>query len=157
MSVARILFVHALIAALVVPSLYDTFSGEEHWPYSPYPMYSRIAAATPPPRYHLYGVTLDDPPAEIRLPERSYAGPLNPLRLQAALSRLAAGEQPEASLRAVLRNFLERYEAERQRSAALPGVRGVRLYLVDGRRDGGPREGPPGRLVAEVSHATEGP
>jgi hypothetical protein len=155
MSIARIIFVHVVIAALVVPSLYDTFAKEEHWPYSRYPMYSGIAPATPGPSYRVYGVTRDDPPAEIRLPERSFVGPLSTLRLQIALTRLAASEHREASMRAVLRNFLERYDVHRlQFARPLPAVRGLRLYFVD--PNDSSQGGSPGQLVSEFPDVAEG-
>jgi hypothetical protein len=154
MSIARVLFVHAVIAALVVPSLYDTFAAEEHWPYSRYPMYSGLAPATPPPSYRIYGVTRDDPPKEIRLPLHSFAGPLSSLRLHAALTRLAASEHGVLSIQAVLRNFLERYEAQRLRSARpLPALRGLRLYFVD--PNDSAEGGSAGQLVSEFPSAAE--
>jgi hypothetical protein len=152
MSIARILFVHVVIAALALPSLYDTFAAKEHWPYLRYPMYSGVAGPTVSPVYRVFGVTDDDPPAEIRLPERSFAGPLSSLRLQSAFTRLEAGENGTnaASLQAVLRNFLERYETQRLQSPQpLPPLRGLRLYFVDRQVS----DQAPGRLVSEFMNA----
>src|SRR5262249_51516730 len=42
LSLARLLVVHVLLAVLIGGSFYDIYTGREHWPLSPYPMFSIV-------------------------------------------------------------------------------------------------------------------
>src|SRR5439155_21288651 len=50
MSLRRFVFVHALLAVLVGGSRYDIRTGLEHWPLSPYPMFSFVEGGPSLPR-----------------------------------------------------------------------------------------------------------
>ena len=154
-SARRIVLVNALVAIIAIPSLYDTFTGEEHWPYSNYPMFSKVEFARAP-RYNLYGLTMREPFEEILLPLTSYAGPLNNLRVQAALAKMDASETRDNELREALRYFLANYETHRlSKSSERPPLRGVRLYRVD--RSVNATTGSPGLLIAEEYLPSEEP
>jgi hypothetical protein len=131
-STRRLVLVHGLIGALALPSFYAMAVHEELWPYSPYPMYSRIRSESPESQYYLAGLTNEEPVAEIPLPASWFVGRLGRLRFAHVLRAIDSGERREESLQLALDYFLSTYEAERLRSRApRPALRGVRLYRAE--------------------------
>ena len=59
MSRARVLLVVAVLAVIAGGSLYDIFMKVEHWPFSPYRLYTVTQTEPVVRTYRLVGVTLD--------------------------------------------------------------------------------------------------
>src|SRR5438552_19071475 len=85
--------VHAVIGVIVVGSFYDIVTGREHWPFSPYAMYSRVRREGTLTTLRLYGVT-EDGPAEMPLIADAYLQPFRRARLAGALSRMNSFREP---------------------------------------------------------------
>ena len=139
---------------LLVASAYDILRGREHWPFSCYPMYSRVELEPTMTQFRIFGVSAEDPDRELILQDRRFLEPFDNSRLGQALKRIGAGDNPEAGLRVALTDCLQRYEA--LRSAGRhdgPPLRALRLYrltwVLDPRAAN--RERPDTRLlIAEV-------
>ena len=93
MSRRRLFVAYSAIALVVLGHLRDIVTDAEHWPFSPYPMYSY----PPPDRLDLYRVvgvvkaaegSAGPPGREFPLVERRYLRPLDARTLSAAMSRL---------------------------------------------------------------------
>ena len=127
--------VYAAIAVVVGGHARDIITDEEHWPFSPYPMYSY-----PPPReltvYRMAGVVAAG--EEFPLLQRMYLRPLNAGSAGSTLGRLDRRNN-RAGLDLALRECLTRYEAlrlaGRHDGPPLCGVRLYRLTWVVGRPD----------------------
>jgi hypothetical protein len=134
---SRLWLVHAVIVVIVVGSFYDIVTGREHWPFSPYAMYSRIKRKETVTTLRLYGVT-EDGPAEMPLSADAYIQPFRRARLAGALSRMNGSREPtrRRRLTAALRDCLERYEAlRRARRHDGPALQAIRLYRVHWKLD----------------------
>jgi GT2 family glycosyltransferase len=128
MSARRLMGVHALLVLLIGGSAYDIVTGREHWPFSPYPMFSTIDTSPSLHTLVLRGVTNDPAPREIALRDPAFIAPFDQCRIITALSRVTSmGDQPR--LHAMLGDSLERYDAARQAGAVqTPALTAVRLY-----------------------------
>ncbi len=139
-SPPRLLLIQLGIAAIVLGSGFDMLVGREHWPFSHYPMYSRIERADTTTKLHLYGVARGPDAAEFPLLEPRYIAPFDKTRLTAALQRLRREPDGEARLREALRDALDRYEASRAEGRHDgPPLQAIRLYAVTWRYDPGAR------------------
>src|SRR5688500_17914793 len=83
MSGRRHTAVNLLIAFIVGASLYDIVRDEEHWPFSQYPMFSRVTNSRELRWLRLYGVTHEA--KEIALIRYSDVFPFDQSRLPKAL------------------------------------------------------------------------
>ena len=161
MSWRRLLVVHAAIAVVVFGHLRDIVTDVEHWPFSPYPMYSY----PPPDRLDVYrvvgvpagaatGGSAGGSAREFPLVERRYLRPLDAGSLGATMSRLNRRDARERLLDEALRACLARYEALRAAGRHDgPPLRGARLYRLSWPADvTGPRDTPDRRdLLYEVT------
>lgn len=123
----RVLFVHALIALLIGGSFFDIITGREHWPFSPYLMYSGVRREHSLSTLWLFGVTGETPPREVPLNAFRYIQPFHHTRLSRAFERMDVQAR-----RAALSNCLTRYE--KLRSAGRhdgPALKGLRLYDLE--------------------------
>jgi hypothetical protein len=129
MSTARLAFVHGLIALVLGCSAYDILTGQEHWPWSNYPMFARVHRAPLLSWYRLYGV--DEQNREIPLLKPAYLWPLDQSRLSIGLRAIAQQGGSGPRLHDAVANALDRYE-DRRRAGAHDGPRlyGMRLYAV---------------------------
>jgi len=128
-STPRVLFVHALLVVLVGGSMYDIERGREHWPFSPYPMFSVVDHEPTVRCLRLVGVTGDATPRELLLIENALIHPFDRCRLTSAFSRARSDPQRRSAIREQLRDCLERYEARRRAGEHHgPPLRAVRLY-----------------------------
>jgi hypothetical protein len=129
MSAGRLAAVHVLIVALLAGSAYDIVTGTEHWPLSPYPMFSRVERSATLDSLMLAGV-MDEPDArEMPLRDLPYIQPFDQCRLITAFQRVKNRDDDGASLRAMLRDSLVRYEQQREAGAHDgPRLRAVRIY-----------------------------
>ena len=128
---SRLILVHLMIAAIVVGSGFDIGVGREHWPFSNYPMYSRIERGDTVTRFHFYGVLATPGGGEMPLTDDRFIAPFDKTRLNAALQQLSRDPDGARLLREAARDTLARYEARRR--AGLhdgPPLRAIRLYRL---------------------------
>jgi GT2 family glycosyltransferase len=157
-SIRRATLVHLLLVALVGASAYDIRTGKEHWPFSPYPMFSNVERAWTLDGLRLFGVTDEATPREIPLLESDLIAPFDQARLAAAFGRTYNDPQRRPLIAAMLNDCLERYE--RRRNAGQhegPALRAIRLYDVHWTLDPHARnvDTPDRRrLIAQIDRAT---
>lgn len=131
MSRNRGLLIHLLIAGVIVGSVYDIATRQEHWPFSDYPMFAVI------PRqpvlensYRLFGVTYDN--REVAILKYSQLWPLDQSRLPIGLRRLSVQPGGRERVKAVVEDALRRYELRRaQGRHEGPPLRAMRLYSLN--------------------------
>jgi len=125
----REFLVYAVIFVITCGSLFDIVTRREHWPFSPYAMYSSVKRDYYTSKTELFGVTKSDPPGEIPLMEPQYIQPLSRLRLSTALKRKPGNVTYEKYYTEALRRVLERYETLRIAGAHDgPRLKGIRFY-----------------------------
>jgi hypothetical protein len=126
-SKPRLLLVYALGAIIFGGTLSDMLSDTEHWPFSPYPMYSTMDVSETYSFLRLYGVLQRSPLVEVPLDDNIYLQPLDNSRLPPALERAAM----ENRLDEAMADCLARYESARQAGRhGGPRLVGVRLYRL---------------------------
>jgi hypothetical protein len=122
---------HAVIAVVAGGGLVAIATDSEHWPFSPYPMYSWLRPASYTTQV-LFGVTAEAPGREFPLFARAYIYPFNAavVRDSFSLQLRRDAARPERTRQALL-DCLRRYE--RRRRARLhdgPALRAMRLYRL---------------------------
>ncbi len=131
MGKRREFFVYALIFMIAGGSLFDIVADKEHWPFSPYPMFSFVRRDYSLNKLQLYCVTESEPPLEMPL-DAQYIQPFNTSRLSAALEGMLKSASPNQHLNEVLQDILVRYEVlhclGRHNGPPLRGIRLYRLY-----------------------------
>ena len=127
MSRSRVAFVYVLLAALIGGSLYDIRTGREHWPVSPYPMFSIVEHEASLRCLRIVGVGAGG--REVTLLDSNLIAPFDQCRLTSALSRTYTDATRRDQVHEQLRDCLDRYE-ERRRAGLHDGepLAGVRLY-----------------------------
>jgi hypothetical protein len=126
-SKPRLLLVYALGAIIFGGTLSDMLSDTEHWPFSPYPMYSTMDVSETYSFLRLYGVLQRSPLVEVPLDDNIYLQPFDNSRLPPALERAAM----ENRLDEAMADCLARYESARQAGRhGGPRLVGVRLYRL---------------------------
>ena len=129
MRTSRVVFVHTLIAVLLGASLYDVATTKEHWPFSPYPMFSIVERQPTLKCLRLVGIPADGAAPEIQLLEEDLIHPFDQCRLTSAFSRTYSNPARRGKIREQLRDCLTRYEARRAAGQHRgPALRAVRLY-----------------------------
>jgi GT2 family glycosyltransferase len=132
MSLRRLVLAATLITATAFGSLYDIATDREHWPFSPYAMFS-YAEQQPTLRVlRLFGVTGDTPSAEFPLLDSRFIQPFDQCRLATALAGTYYNVARRPSIPVMLGDVLERYE--RLRLAGLhdgPPLQAIRLYELE--------------------------
>jgi hypothetical protein len=129
MSPARLVVAHAIIALLVAGSAYDIATGREHWPLSPYPMFSSAEESRTLDSLIVRGVEDDGSGRELALREAAFIAPFDQCRITTALQRAASMTDGGGRLHAMLSDTLARYEAARESGAHDgPPLRAIRLY-----------------------------
>lgn len=125
----RELLVYAVIFVITSGSLFDIATQREHWPFSPYRMFSSVKRNHSISLTRLVGVTESIPPREISLLDPQYIQPLSSLGLSTSLNRKPNDVTYEQYYTEALRHVLDRYEALRIAGAHDgPRLRGIRLY-----------------------------
>ena len=125
-SPGRRAMVYCVIAAILVPHLYDIARQQEHWPYSNYPMWARLSKDWHVMAVAPVGLTEDPARPEVELSDPAYFAPV-PLHFQ----RLTFGplKKPSARRDKVLGDYLRRYEDLRRAGKHDgPPLAGIRLY-----------------------------
>jgi GT2 family glycosyltransferase len=129
MSAVRLAVAHVVVGLIVAGSAYDIVTGTEHWPFSPYPMFSTVQTSRTLDSLMIRGVADEPGGREIPLRDAGMIGPFDQCRLNTAMTR--AHDQPdgEPRLQAMLQDCLTRYEAARQRGEHDgPPLKAIRLY-----------------------------
>jgi hypothetical protein len=131
MTAGRIVAVHALVAILLGASAFDIATGQEHWPFSPYPMFSSVERAWTLDSLLLMGVAADASGREFPLRDAAFIAPFDQCRLNTALQRARSSDDQGRRLHAMLEDSLARYETQRERGAHDgPPLRAVRVYAA---------------------------
>jgi len=127
MPPSRMAFVCLLLAVLILGSLYDIRTGREHWPLSPYPMFSIVEQEASLRCLRIVGVGAGG--REVTLLDNSLIAPFDQCRLTSALSRTYTDPSRRSQIHEQLRDCFDRYE-ERRRAGLHDGeaLAGVRLY-----------------------------
>jgi hypothetical protein len=124
------------LALLLGGSLYDIVTGQEHWPFSPYRMYSRVDTERSLTALRLFGVTAGRTPREVQLRRAAEIAPFDQARLEFAFRKLRRRPNGRARLHEAVRDCLERYETRRAAGRHDgPPLRGARLYELRWRLD----------------------
>jgi hypothetical protein len=153
----RVWIVYAAIVLITWGSLFDIVTDTEHWPFSPYRMYSDVNRDYSLTQFRLFGVTESAPLREMALWEFQYIQPFDNSRLHAALRGMLGSRTRNQWLSEALRDILVRYDALRH--AGLhngPPLRGIRLYRLYWKLDPWARnvDDPDSReLVLEVANS----
>jgi hypothetical protein len=125
----RVLLVNSLIALILAASAYDVIRDDEHWPFSQYPMFSRVSEKRELTWLRIYAVTTGG--REFPLLTHRQVFPFDQSRLSKALGGIRTRPDHDDEIRAVLKNCLERYERLRlQHRHDGPPASGMRLYEV---------------------------
>ena len=125
----RLIVANCLIGALLAASAYDVVRDEEHWPFSQYPMFSRVAEKRELTWLRLYVVTPNG--EEVPLLTHRQVFPFDQSRLSKALGAIRTRPDADVEIHDALADCLERYERLRQqrRHDGPPAAR-MRLYEV---------------------------
>jgi len=145
MTKSRIFLLSAVSLLLVFGSLFSIVFDEEWWPFSPYPMFSKVAGkASSAPTLQLYGVTQEEPHDEILIPTNrdiDYIKPFEASQFFTGLRRMESEHNPKKSSRLLnkgLLDTLKRYEESRLAGRHDgPPLQGLRLYRVKGDPEAG--------------------
>ena len=131
----------AVVSGAAFEVLKDPSYRHEHWPFSPYQMYSRLPGDTWS-GLRIFGVTSQGAGPEVPLLDDAYLQPMELVSLASSLDRLDRRADRDQVLAAALRDCLARYESLRRsgrhHGPALSAVRVDRLTW---------RVVPPGRSV----------
>ena len=127
----RLWLVYALLALLVGGSLYDMVTRIEHWPFSPYPMFSGVRRDRSLNVLRLFGVIEGNLGHEIPLVKSEYIHPMDEARLRVGLRWITRSNHRQQLLREALQDSLMRYESLRREGRHDgPPLQGIRLYRV---------------------------
>jgi GT2 family glycosyltransferase len=154
----RALSVHLLLAILVGGSAYDIMIGDEHWPFSPYAMFSTVEREPVLEALRVMGVTREAVPREIPLLDSRVIRPFDQCRLTTAFERTYNNPVRRPLTQELLRDCLARYEALRASGGFdAPPLQAIRLYEMRWMLDREARNvalPDQKRLLAEVRSAT---
>lgn len=127
MPLVRFLGAHALIAILLGWSAWDTLLGREHWPFSPYPMFSNVERSYTLDSLQLRGVTAGGEAREVVVRDGGMIAPFDQCRIITAMQRVATASPRR--LDAMLGDALSRYERARQEGRHDgPALTSLRVY-----------------------------
>jgi hypothetical protein len=132
MSRSRLWTVYGLGAVIFGGALVDVVRDTEHWPFSPFAMYSRLDLSGTYSTLRLYGVVERSPLIEVQLDSNLYLQPFDLSRLPPALKHAAQ----ENTLDEAMIDCLARYEVlRRARRHDGPPLVAMRLYMVTWKLD----------------------
>ncbi len=130
MAPARYAAAHAVVTCLLIGSAYDIATGTEHWPFSPYPMFSSVEREPVLDSLVIAGVTADAA-TELPLRDRSFVDPFDQCRLVTAFQRVRNRRDDGTQLRTMLGDVLARYERLRHAGRHEgPALRAIRIYAA---------------------------
>jgi hypothetical protein len=130
--------VYAVIFVITAGSVFDIATQREHWPFSPYSMFSSVRRDYSLTRLKLFGVTKTNTTSEIPLTKPQYIQPLSDIQIQIALSKKKKLDDVsyEKYLEEALQHILSRYEVLRIAGKHDgPEILGIRLYRYEWKLD----------------------
>jgi GT2 family glycosyltransferase len=137
MTGPRAFSVHVLLAILVGGSACDMMTGREHWPFSPYAMFSTAEREPVLEALRVMGVTREAVPREIPLLDSRVIRPFDQCRLRTAFERTYHNPVRRPLTQELLRDCLARYESLRASGAFDgPPLQAIRLYEMKWMLDG---------------------
>jgi glycosyltransferase involved in cell wall biosynthesis len=160
-SMPRLALVHALMLMLLGGSAYDIVTGREHWPLSPYPMFSTVDREYTLQGFRMVGVTAEAEPRLVPIRDYAMLEPLDQCRVATAFARTVNNRQRVHLAQEMLRDRLRHYERLRRAgNHEGPPLASLRLYdmfwMLD--RNGANVDTPTrADLVVEVSHVDAEP
>ena len=132
MSPRRLMLSVALVFATAFGSLYDLAADREHWPFSPYAMFSYVERQPTLRVLRLFGVTGDGSLAEFPLLDGRFIQPFDQCRLATALAGTYYNPARRPLITPMLRDVLNRYEQLRLAGHHDgPPLQAVRLYELE--------------------------
>ncbi len=134
----REFLVYAVIFIIIGGSVFDIITQREHWPFSPYSMFSTVRREYSLTRLRLFGLTDIDSSRELPLNEPRYIQPLGDKHIQRVMSikKKPDNVSYESYVEEALRHILTRYEALRIAGEHDgPELRGIRLYRYQWKLD----------------------
>ena len=134
----REFLVYAVIFIIIGGSLFDVITQREHWPFSPYSMFSSVRREYSLSWLKLFGLTDIDSSREIPLTNPQYIQPLDDINIQMAMSMKKKPDNVsyESYVEEALRHILTRYEVLRiAGDHDGPELRGIRLYRYQWKLD----------------------
>ena len=131
----RQILVFSLLALLVGGQLYAVITSEEHWPFSPYPMYAELNQTREYKVIRLVGVTA--PPGSRELT-------LDSAWLRKSLAKAARHPQADTMLLKSARSYVQKYSWRNPHNRDAPHLRALRIYeqVWDLRGDASNQEAP---------------
>ena len=134
MSPARLVLVHVGLFALVGGSAFDMLTGREHWPFSPYAMFSEVKRDTTTTRLYLYGIPEGASGEEVPLIDEAFLRPFSTIQLHTALRKTQYRFHRlhgDSLLRVAVRDCARRYERRRRAGRHDgPPLERIRLYAL---------------------------
>jgi hypothetical protein len=130
----RAWLVAALAAAIVLGHAYEIVSQREHWPFSPYPMYSALRRTNRLLDVQVVGVTASAPPREISFDHTDALAPLPDVYLRSATQQaVVQAHRGDPRLRdAIAADVLKWYETRRRAGLFTgPPLAAVRIYELN--------------------------
>jgi hypothetical protein len=130
----RVWMVYGVLFVIVAGHLVEVVTQREHWPFSPYQMWSMASTSWDLTHYELRGVTDEPQPREIYLYEAQYLYPLPSRFMNLHLIEAAKeARKGKTSLQeSVTKNTLAHYERRRQAGQhSGPPLKAIRLYRFD--------------------------
>jgi hypothetical protein len=134
----REFLVYAVIFIIIGGALFDIITQREHWPFSPYSMFSTVRRDYSLTRLRLFGLTDIDSSREIPLTDPKYIQPLGDKHIQRAMSikKKPDNVSYEQYLEETLHHILTRYEVLRiAGDHDGPELHGIRLYRYQWKLD----------------------
>ena len=130
MTRARRAVLNLMFAGLILGSLYDIVTDQEHWPFSQYPMFSGAWRSETFSWLRLFGVTADG--KEFPLASNRFVAPFDQSRLPKALKRMLEGPGGELRVTSAVRDCFMRYEQLREQQVHDgPPLVAMRLYELE--------------------------
>jgi hypothetical protein len=110
----RRLFVSLVATLFLLCCGFEVWTGREHWPFSPYPMFSEVEEPVTTVRYRLFAQRAEDPDGPpIPIADPDWIAPFHYIKLHASLGQLAARPASDPSMQQAVQELLERYEQRR--------------------------------------------
>ena len=130
-SRTRRVLVNLLLVGLLAGAAFEIGTGGEHWPFSSYPMFSRIRQEARVDHLAFVAVPSDGS-AAFPLYKHEQIHPFHWYRQRRAFKRLLDGPGGEAAARVGLADLLQRYESGRRDGRHEgPPLETLRLYRVE--------------------------
>src|SRR6476660_2865889 len=107
---SRIWIVYVLLAVIVLPHLVEVALQREHWPFSPYQMWSKPSVGWEVNREMLRGVTDEDTPREVAItPQQLYPIPYQMVVVNMQNAKRAVQEGKKKEAETIIEGLLQHY------------------------------------------------